>query len=476
MTNPDIAQEISDNYKQLCIGIDNVTSFLQQANIETALNHARDVATFAWTHSCGVFVSEEFEHVLANASMLIPDLTTRSGLASKRRVLTIMTSIHSIGGHSRIAWRYFQIDRFSHHTLLLTSQGQNPLPTQICELVDSGLLTVLILNESNWQEKIQKLRSMAATSDFIQLITHPNDILPCAALPGMRQCPPVIFTDHASHTFWLGATISHQILSTSAILLESRRGIPKSHISWAPLPIDFKRLDSQSTIDVRKSLKIPAYSVLLLTSGSDYKFQPIADISLSNLLLPVMIKNPEVHLLVIGVNTHSWWKPLLEACPERVHLHGYVNEQELIACYKSCDIYLDPVPFPSPTAMIEAGACGKPVARFAPDDWRDAEFTQDIPTIPTSLYVWPNEKMYQKDLDRLIGDISFRIWRGRFSRDLIRLYHSDEAFIAAIDSAFSRAVESGPIILRDNPSQCRVAKIDELLHRYSNNQFRNNLS
>jgi glycosyltransferase involved in cell wall biosynthesis len=476
MNRSDVTQEISNNYKYLCAGIDTITSFVQNANIEAALNHARDIATFGWTHSCGIFVSKDFERVLADVSRLIPDITTRSGIASKRRVLTVMTSIHSIGGHSRIAWRYFQIDRYSHHTLFLTNQGQNPLPTQVQELVDSGILTVFILNESNWQDRIQKLRSAASTSDFIHLISHPNDILPCAALPGMRQCPPVLFMDHASHTFWLGATISHQVLSTSAILLESRRGIPKSHISWAPLPLDFKRLDSPSAINIRESLKIPSYSILLLSSGSDYKFQPISDLSLSNLLLPVMLKNPEVHLLVVGTNTHSWWKPLLDACPGRVHLNGYINELDLIACYKSCDIYLDPVPFPSPTAMIEAGACGKPIVRFAPDDWRDAEFTQDFPTIPTSLYIWPDEKTYRKDLNKLIGNISFRNWRGRFSRDLIRLYHSDDAFVAAIDTAFSRAVESGPIILRENPTQWRVTKIDELLHRYSNNQFRNNPS
>lgn len=470
-------QEARDHHAHFQAGLQRLATLVDQGDIEASLRHAHDVAAHAWKHACGIFVSVPLEEQLARLSRLIPQEASTAPPPSEadgepvRRVLTIMSSIHAVGGHSRIAWRWFQLDTRSEHTLVLTQQGAHDLPAQIEELQQRGRLKVIVLAQPRLVERVRALRGCIAEADQVVLLTHPHDVFPCAALPGMRNPPPVIFMDHAAHAFWLGVTISCQVLSMSAILLESRRGIPKAHIGWAPLPIDFERLDGPPDIDVRAMLGIPAEAPLLLSCGSDHKFHPLEGVCLADLIKPVLERNPEAHLLVVGVKPAPFWHALADSCPGRLHLLDYLPEHQLVACYQACDIYLDPVPFASPTAMFEAAACGKPVVRYAPADWRACEFTQDIETIPTGLYIWSQPAHYERDVERLISDLDFRQWRGQFGQRAVRLYHAHDTFVHAIEAAYERSAGMPLIEVRAEAVQWQFGRLDELLAELTRNQF-----
>lgn len=465
-------QDVLDNHAVFERELARVSGLIDSAELETAAQLAHELATFAWQNSCGIFVSPALEAELARLGKQLhvtPAAPTSAN--GTPRVLMVMSSVYGTGGHSRIAWRTIQLDHRSRYTLVLTQQGEQPLPPQLTDLRQQGRLEIVILAQPSWCERIQALRHHLAAADQVLLLTHPNDITPCAALPGMHRPPPVIFMDHAAHAFWLGVTISCQVLSMSAILLESRRGIPKAHIGWAPLPMDFSRLDAPAAVDARAALGIPAEAVLLMSCGSDYKYQPLEGVCLADLVGPVLARHPQAHLLVVGVQPAPFWEALAQRCPGRVHLQGYLPEPELVACYQACDIYLDAVPFASPTAMFEAAACGKPVVRYAPADWRACEFTQDIETIPTSLYIWSQPAHYEQDLDRLINEPGFRAWRGQFGQRAVRLYHAEDTFVHAIEAAYERAVGMPRITVNAEAVQWQYGRLDELLAGLTRNQF-----
>lgn len=467
-------QEALDHYARFHSALEKVACLTDQGQLDAALQHAHDAASYAWTHACGIFVSASLEEKLARISEQLPDITLPTARSGQRRVLTIMSSIHAVGGHSRIAWRWFQLDTRSRHTLVLTQQGPHEIPAQILALQQQGTLDLVVLTEPNWLAHVQTLRHHIADADQVVLLTHPNDITPCAALPGMRTPPPVIFMDHAGHTFWLGVTISCQVLGMSPILHESRRGIPKEHISWVPLPLDFSRLDAPAAVDVRAALRIPAEAVLLMSCGMDYKYLPIDGVCMADLLAPVLGRHPQAHLLVVGVQSAALWEDLAQRYPGRIHLQSYLSEPELVACYQACDIYLDSIPFASPTTMFEAAACGKPVVRYAPADWRACGFSLDIDTIPTSLYIWSQPAHYEKDLDRLIDEPGFRAWRGQFGQRAVRLYHAEDTFVHAVEAAYERAIDMPRIKVNAEAVQWRYGRLDELLASLTRNQFHGN--
>lgn len=457
-------QEVLDNHTVFERELKRVAAMIDNGALEAAAQLAYELSTFAWHNSCGIFVSPQLEAELGRIGARLPAAPPVSAQATgSRRVLMVMSSAHGTGGHSRMAWRTIQLDQASRHTLVLTQQGGLPLPPQLTELQEQGRLDIVELEHPSWCERIQTLRRLITSADRVLLLTHPHDVLPCAALPSLPDAPPVIFMDHAAHTFWLGVTISRTVLSMSAIMLESRRGIPREHIGWLPLPMDFARLDEPGASDTRAHLDIAVDAPLLLTCGAGYKYWPIDDMHLARLIKPVLQRHPQAHLLVVGVKPTPFWTALQQACPGRVHLQGHLDESALLNCYRACDIYLDAVPLASPTAMFEASALGKPVVRYAAADWRDCEFSLEIHTIPTSLYIWSNPTQYEHDLDRLLGDPSLRTWRGDFGRQAVRLYHSDQAFVHALEAAYERSADLPTITVIPERSGWSYGRLDELL-------------
>ena len=466
--------EIQNHRSRFDEHLRSLAPLVAERRVEEAIQAAHDAATYAAQHSCGLFVSEVLEQQLAQIGQLIPDAqavdpTRQTG---RRHVVTVMSGAYGIGGHSRIAWRWIELDTASDHTLVLTLQGGSPVPDQLQALERAGRLRTVVLDAAGWVPRVQALRQVLATADVVVLLTHPNEVITSAALPGMARKPPVVFMDHASHSFWTGASVSNLVLSMSGQQLEDRRGIPAPHIGWAPLPMDFTRLDQAPVCDVRAGLGLPAGATLLLSSGSDFKFWPIEGISLDRLVDPVLAQNPSAHLLVVGVKPTAAWQALSARFPGRVHLKGYLPEAELVACYHACDIYLDALPLGSPTAMFEASACGKPVVRFAPPDWRKSTFSIEIDTIPTALYIWTTPEQYEKDVNRLIADPAFRQWRGGFGRDAVRLYHANDTFVHAIESAYERVRALPTIAVDVQPTTWYHERLDELLVHLTNNQKR----
>lgn len=455
--------QVSENLLKFERDIKEIKSLLANKKYEQVLRQAQDLAMFAWHHSMGLFASSELEQLIAGVSGHLPVLNNGvSAPRKQRRILTIMTNVSASGGHSRIAWRWIELDKNSHHTLVLTQQI-DPVPVQLQALSEEGRLTIVVLNSPTLLERASHLRQRINDADRVVLLIHPHDVLANAALAGMKTPPPVIFQDHAAHTFWLGATVSNIVLSMSAALLNSRRGIAKENIGWIPIPLDFQRLEKVAVRDIRAECAIDKDAFVLMSCGSPYKYLPIEGVCLADLLAPVLENNPGAHLILVGPDLTAPWAEFSARFPGRVHCIGHLFEESLVAAYTACDVYLDAVPFTSPTALFEAAAMGKPVVRFAPAAWRACEFALDIEaTMPTSLYVWSDAPSYQRDIQRLMDDLAFREWRGHFGHTATRLYHADETFVHSLEAAYDRAAVLPKICLDPVLSAARFELFDRL--------------
>lgn len=436
---------------------------------DAALQAASECAHFAWMQHSGLFASPELETLLADVGRTLPPSERKAPADGARRVLTIMTSVHAVGGHSRIAWRWIGLDTGSQHTLVLTQQEGRALPEQLLTLARAGQVRIVQLDEPSWLGRAASLRDLVAAADQVVLLTHPHDVLACTAVPAVRYAPPVLTMDHASHVFWLGVGISTLAINTATMVLEHRRGIPREHIGWALLPMDFSRLEHPSALNVRAAFGIAADAPLLLSAGSPFKYWAIENCDLATLVTPVLDENPAAHLLVVGVTEAPHWLSLQQRFPDRVHLSGYLPEPDLVACYHACDVYLDSVPLSSPTTVLEAAALGKPIVRYAPADWRGTGFSLEFDCIPADFYLWTTPPAYAADVGRLLREPQFRRWRGDFCRAAVRLYYADDTFRHSIEALYAKADSLHAIVPDAHAAEARCERIDTLLVQLADN-------
>jgi len=434
--------------------------------LEQAASEAEGAAADLWLNGFGIYHSLELEALLGSLGSRL-GLDPPKGVAERKGQVTVATVLFATGGHSRICWRMFRARPQDRHTLVLTRQGKVALPRQILDLERDGTLRIVRADAGNLSQRAHALSAAIAQAEHVVLLTHPDDALPTIVLGAASSPPPVMLIDHATHAFWLGATISNVLLSVAPGPV-SRRGFPADQVVQAPLPLELEQPLGSSEPWVRQRLNIAADSPLLFSCAADYKYYPIDDRQLAELLVPTLERHPTAHLLVVGVSATPMWTALSEQFPERIHLLGQLPEIRVGDCYRAADIYLDSFPVPSLTAMLEAAACGKPIVRFAPQDWRSCGFSFDYEGLTEDAYVWTTPEDYAADLDKLIADPAYRLARGARNRTRIQAHHASAAFSKALDRALEVAAHRPR--LRPSPDEGQaIQPLDELLYKLATN-------
>ena len=198
-------------------------------------------ASYASGKHCGLFISQELEHILLSIGRKairgsIDSIKRSSFYETPKNVLHIATSMGSIGGHSRMLWRWIKQDTERSHSLVLTRQAPKVVPQLLRDSVfNSGgqiyLLNTRIGNIISWADWLRKI---AINFDLIVLHINSADVVPIIAFSEKEHLPPVIFIDHADHLFWLGASISDLVVSlrgSGMRLAQERRHIePKRNV------------------------------------------------------------------------------------------------------------------------------------------------------------------------------------------------------------------------------------------------------
>jgi GT2 family glycosyltransferase/glycosyltransferase involved in cell wall biosynthesis len=462
-------QQISRNNASLKDALRGILPFVEAGNYEDAMQRLYAAGNYAWLHSCGQLACVEIENLIIQLSEVLPAIQVPQQQVTQPFVATVLTSIHAAGGHSRLAWRWIQLDQDRQHHVILTNQGSAPIPVQMQELVETGRVTLTRLDAepSLWGRAMQ-LRQLVVDAEAVVLHIHPDDPIAPVALARMSTAVPVLFVDHASHVFWMGACAANLVITLhekACRTTATRRGVPATQICWWPFSFDSSRLDGLPRLPVREQLDIPANAVTLLTSGWPYKFHAIEGLSFSKALAPVLASRPNTHLIAVGPAAgDSAWKDLLANFPGRIHLLGVQDEQFMNSCYHACDIYLDSIPFSSGSAVMEAAALGKPIIKFATQEMRDSGFAVDIDTVPLSAYNWTDLDAYRNSLLDLIDMTpDERAMLGSIYSSSIRNWHNDDVCRFFLEKAYRQAKNSAKIQIAADLVEEKFEPLDRLL-------------
>jgi len=252
------------------------------------------------------------------------------------------------------------------------------------------------------------LRDIAHSwADVVVLHTHPNDPLPVLAF-GVDGGPPVILFNHADHVFWLGASVADIVAEIRPVgrdLSLRRRGVRSS--SLLPVPLVSDELPMGRT-EARQRLGLDEKTTVLLTISSAYKYAPFGGYDFLSLARKVIDENPQAVLLAVGPDDGGKWAEHREGTKGRIRALG--EQRDIGVFYAAADIFVDSFPYGSMTAMLEAGMHGiasvgllNPLSRV--------NLAGDISQERCGTH-HPTREGFVAELNRLIGDVAYRVQKG----------------------------------------------------------------
>lgn len=326
-------------------------------------------ADFAWHRHPGFYASASLESILLEVAQslekgrAIPSTGYARSLPDtpKARILHVMTQAYVIGGHTRVVERWIRNTADSYVQSLVATNQKEPLPEWLNSAIAAtgGWYRSLALSSLDLLERASLLRQLGRSwADIIVLHTHPSDPLPIVAF-GIEGGPPVLLLNHADHAFWLGVSIADIVVNlrqSSQKLSISRRGVRKSKILPIPLVEPASELNYLSA---REKLGIDDNMVAILTIGSPHKFISFGGCNFIDTIFEILARNQRALLIAIGPKSQGQWAKASKLVNGRVKALG--PQKDLTLFHACADIYLDPFPISSLTAMLEVGIRGLPV-------------------------------------------------------------------------------------------------------------------
>jgi glycosyltransferase involved in cell wall biosynthesis len=335
-------------------GNQNARRHLAEGSLELALRWVKWASQLLCDPRSGLWVSRELEDSLLEIADRLPRPPRRQQRGSgPRRWLHVFTKIYPTGGHTSLACRWIESDADADiHGVVLLEQEDTPLRESLLAAARASGGQVHILGpEMSLVERARWLRFMAwADYDAVVLHVHQYETTAAAAF-GVPGGPPVLFMNHADHLFWIGATVADRVLHIRPLAAEwskRHRGIDRT----MPLPIpvaDPVRADERAR--ARADLGIPAGACVLLSIGAANKFPQVTGSDFLVIAEQVLQACPDAHLLVVGPGDVPRWREAMTRMGKR--FVAYPPEPNLQRYHQVADIYLDPFPLGSLTALLE---------------------------------------------------------------------------------------------------------------------------
>ena len=371
----------------------------------------------------------------------------------KRRVLHVTTTVFGVGGHTRTIKHWIHLDRSSQHLLVLTNQADQPIPSWLTYVFVGGNELITLPHELDRRARAKILRSIACDfADLVVLHHFGNDTIPGLAF-ALEGGPPVAVLNHADHQFWMGSSIAdgaiHQREASQR--LSERRYIDREVV----LPIPLATPDVLSRESARCSLGVPPDQLILLTIGRAEKFRPTSTHNFFQAALQVLEQIPDVHLYVIGLDKQALQYYLGPASHPRIHPCGGLEDPSLYQA--ATDIFLEPFPFGSATALLETALRGIPVVlSFDPLD----ELLVTNHGLNHLVQNPANLQEYIHVIRELVADKVARETLGRQLREHVLTHHTAEHWLDSLDRVYG---EVGNWVHRPSPipiSPCQQSDID----------------
>ena len=370
----------------------------------------------------------------------------------KPRTLHVVSSVSSIGGHSRVLTKWVQRDSTSVHSIVMTRQRAE-VPKFLQETWERSQTTLIQLRaEEAVETRASQLRSLSADYDRVILHTNPDDAVPVVAyaLPGG---PPVAMFNHAHFNFSLGSTVSDIIINTLPYYqgVSRRYRYPRATclLTGAPgiVPIDGDHIDRRAA---KKNLGLPEDEPVVMTMANEDYFRPLDGYNFFGTMKKLAERRPDLHLIFVGVSEHSPLVPEQLRRNERVRLVGPVVAP--VPYYRAADLCLESFPMPSFGSLVESVTYGEafPVPMYG----KGENILLDVPLEPVLKYEHrpETEDDYVTYICRLLESPSATREKAAVLRKSIVAL--DRTFVDQFELIFTKQIDA----LRHAPREIPAAK------------------
>ncbi|SOD71835.1 hypothetical protein SAMN05892883_1301 [Jatrophihabitans sp. GAS493] len=422
--------------------VDVAAGHLLAADPENVLLAATIAANFAWNAAIGILNDPRLESMITD-SVRAPGTAAPQVDRSRSngRVLHVLTHCGDIGGHSRLAWRWIQRDT-RRADVALTHQT-SAVPAEMLSAVarSGGGVHDLTAAYGSLLEQAYELRRLMERADIVVMHTHPFDAVAIAAanLPGVR--PPIIFENHADHTYWLGLSMADVVTDNRPIggrLCAEVRGIPAQRLSLLPLSVDAQPASAGSSRgELRARLGIPADSVIAVCVAGAGKLRPVFGTGFAEIAAELLERVPALTLLLVGPPAQGEWRDLMDRFPNRFFALGLLSDAASL--YPVCDIYLDAYPISSGTALLEAAVAGLPTLSLQePEKYSDV-WTAESPGLTDPLHRAGSRGEYLERIAALAASAKLRRQHGEAARRTVLAAHTGSGWSQRLEAVYAQA-------------------------------------
>jgi hypothetical protein len=411
-------------------------SFVTQNELDCALHLASSLSTYAYLNFTGYYTSYQLEKVVQQigSKAILPIKIRSTPKSDKRRILHVASELYELGGHTPLLLKWIQRDQDSSHQLFLTRQSAKNIPSIIFQAHNITADSILWSNNGeSLVETAQQLLAVAGDFDFLVLHIHPNDVVPLLAFANQKPVP-IYFMNHADHCFWLGASIIDgliQLRETTLLLDQQNRSVGSMAQFILPIPIAVIATEFAEKKELLSPYGITnPDSIILLTTSTESKFNPLFDYNYFESIIPVLDKNPHAFLFIVGIGAD---KELAKKYQHnQIKFLGYLLPSDLAKIENISDIYIETFPFSSFTALLQVLMKQNPVHfMFAPPNI--FRLFSD-----SNLYSATKEEWQQK-LSELISDKKELIRYSTHLYNAAAKTYSTEAWQSALLSFYKKA-------------------------------------
>ncbi len=412
-----------------------------RGDLEGVLRAAVLAGSYAWQTPTGLLNDPTLERLVVATVRAGGGTAEVDGTRDRGRVLHVLSEAYAYGGHTRLVWRWITRDPRAGDVALTNQLG--PVPRELSAAVErsGGRLWDLRASAGDLASRAVALRDRMQHADVVVAHLHPYDAvaLAAAAMPGPR--PPVVYENHADHTYWLGLATADLVCDFRAAgqrVSTQRRGIADDRTVLLPLPVDAPAAVSGD--GVRRALRLRPEDVLGLVVADPGKVAPLWGRGMADLLGPVLAGHPRLKVALVGVPAHGTWQALAERFPGRVFPVGRVDDPA--PWYAAADVYLNSYPVVAGTSVLEAAAAGLPVLTLRDLDDREglaAVYQGESPGLTDVQHLVTTDDQYSARLRRLIRDAAARHASGAAARDAVLAAHAGAGWTEALERLYARA-------------------------------------
>lgn len=408
-------------------------------NSERCLQIANDLATSAVFTSNGYWSSGTLEQVYLDCAKQIPDVKCHP---IEKNYLHVLTQCYCTGGHTRVVERWINSSPSDEvHSVILLNQEEEKVPDWLLKAVERHNGFFIQLNEPNQINRAAKLREVASHYSKVILHVHMNDGTPIIAFGVESFTSPVIFYNHADHVFWLGASIADIVADIRFNTKSTEyRNVNDATFVGIPPAINSceRKRDEFVRDDIKKELAIEDKFTIITTAGQS-KLLPFESIDYVQFLLPLIQKNDNVIVLVIGAQKESkYWKNAFSQSKGRIVALGEIRDKDRYEnLLQVADLYLGSLPFASFTAMKDAVEYGAPFLQMLV--MRQKNTTWGISKNELNSDLWPQTPiLLQQNLGKAIKDKIFYEKLQQESHDWLLEYNDFENWKKALKELYKR--------------------------------------